>query len=120
LDGPSCSEIPDCVKIREKAERKKAMKKNSMRLLGFLLMAVMMVSLFAVGVFAEDTANVAKIGDTEYATLQAAITAANAGDTTITLLRDCGGSVSIKQESGAWFAYEHTLREHRRIYSPNL
>ena len=76
------------------------MRKNSLRLLGFLLAAMMMVSLFAVGVFAGDTANVAKIGDTEYATLQAAITAAKAGDTTITLLRDCGGSVSIKQESG--------------------
>jgi hypothetical protein len=76
------------------------MKKNSMRLLGFLLMAMMMVSLFAVGVFAEDTGNVAKIGDTEYATLQDAINACVAGDNTITLLNDCGGSVTVTQASG--------------------
>ena len=63
------------------------MKKNPMRLLGFLLMAMMMVSLFAVGAFAEDTANVAAIGETEYATLQAAIDAAEAGDTVV-LLKD--------------------------------
>jgi hypothetical protein len=63
------------------------MKKNPMRLLGFLLMAMMMVSLFAVGAFAGDTANVAAIGETEYPTLQAAIDAAEAGDTVV-LLKD--------------------------------
>ena len=66
-------------------KEEKAMKKNSMRFLSFLLMAMMMVSLFAVGVFAGDTTNVAKIGDTEYATLQAAITDAKNGDTIVLL-----------------------------------
>ena len=69
------------------------MKKNSMRLLGFLLVAMMMVSLFAVGVFAEDTAtpvatadgSVAKVGSTEYATIDEAIANWTAG-TTLTLL----------------------------------
>ena len=61
------------------------MKRNSMRLLSILLLAVMMVSLGVLGVFAEDTtnvtANVAKVGETEYATLAKAISAASAGGT---------------------------------------
>jgi hypothetical protein len=82
-----------------------------MRLLGFLLMAVMMVSLFAVGVFAEDTANVAKIGDTEYATLADAVSAAKAGDT-ITFLTNITGDVTIGKNltiDGASFTYTGTI-----------
>ena len=76
------------------------MKKNSMRLLGFILVAMMMVSLFAVNVFAEDTEKVAKIGDTEYATLQAAMTACVTGDNTITLLKDSSEVFTFEQKSG--------------------
>lgn len=82
------------------------MKKNSMRLLGFLLVAMMMVSLFAVGVFAEDTAtpvatadgSVAKVGSTEYATIDEAIANWTAG-TTLTLLDNVTLSDVIKLSS---------------------
>ena len=76
------------------------MKKNPMRLLGFLLMAMMMVSLFAVGAFAEDTANVAAIGETEYPTLAAAIDAAEAGDTVV-LLKDITLGKYVEKASDA-------------------
>ena len=72
------------------------MKKNSMRLLGLLLAAVMMVSLFGLMVFAEGSEKVAKIGDTEYATLKEAINAAQAGDTVI-LLADVNEEVTISK-----------------------
>ncbi len=42
--------------------------------------------------------NVAKIGDTEYTTLRAAISAAQTGDT-ITLLQDCEGTATINMNS---------------------
>lgn len=44
------------------------------------------------------SANAAKIGDTEYKTLREAITAAATGDT-ITLLKDCEGTVQISMNS---------------------
>ena len=71
-----------------------------MRRLGFIRVAMMMVSLFAVNVFAEDTEKVAKIGDTEYATLQAAMTACVTGDNTITLLKDSAEVFTFAQKSG--------------------
>ena len=62
------------------------MKNNSMRLLGFILVAMMLASLFTLSAFAEDT-NVAEVNGVGYATLQAAINAAEDGDT-VTLLKD--------------------------------
>ncbi len=84
------------------------MKKNPMRLLGFLLMAMMMVSLFAVGAFAEDTANVAAIGDTEYATLAAAIDAAESG-ATVTLLKDVTLSEKLTIKNDVTIEGAHTI-----------
>ena len=84
------------------------MKKNPMRLLGFLLMAMMMVSLFAVGAFAEDTANVAAIGDTEYATLAAAIDAAESG-ATVTLLKDVTLSQKLTIKNDVTIEGAHTI-----------
>ena len=51
---------------------------------------------------ATETTNVAKIGDTEYATLKAAMTEANkaAGDYTITLLNDSAEVFTFAQKSG--------------------
>ena len=68
------------------------------RVLSFLLTLLMIVGVFPAGAFvvsAEDgdgvavvaTGNVAKVGNTEYTTLQAAINAAEAGQT-VTLLND--------------------------------
>ena len=62
------------------------MKNNSMRLLGFILVAMMLASLFTLSAFAEDT-SVAEVNGEGYATLQAAINAAEDGDT-VTLLKD--------------------------------
>lgn len=76
------------------------MKNNSMRLLGFILVAMMLASLFTLSAFAEDTTNVAKIGDTEYPTLQAAMKACVAGDNTITLLNDSAEVFTFKQTAG--------------------
>lgn len=56
-----------------------------------LVLAVMMVvSMLVVGTVAASAANAAKIGDTEYPTLVAALNAANDGDT-VTVLADCEG-----------------------------
>ncbi|MBQ3180092.1 MAG: InlB B-repeat-containing protein, partial [Firmicutes bacterium] len=57
-----------------------------------ILMALVMVLSMASVAFAEN--NVAKIGDTEYFTLQGAIDAATAGQT-IELLADCGENVTV-------------------------
>lgn len=67
------------------------------RLLSMVLSLLMVLSLIPATVFAADestTANVAKIGETGYATIAAAVSAAQAGDT-ITLLADVTADVTI-------------------------
>ena len=77
------------------------MRKSFKHLLWFLLLALTLTSLLTVGIFAEDV-KVAKIGDTGYATLQAAMDEANkaAGDYTITLLKDSAEVFTFAQKSG--------------------
>ena len=57
------------------------MKKNFKKILSLMLTSFMLIAMVgSITVFADDgnvAANVAKIGDTEYATLQAAMTEAN-------------------------------------------
>ena len=69
------------------------------RLLSMVLSLLMVLSLIPATVFAADestTANVAKIGETGYATIAAAVSAAQAGDT-ITLLADVTADVTISK-----------------------
>ena len=63
------------------------------RLSSVLLCLCMVLTLLPISALAtgEPATNVAKIGDTEYATLDAAVTAAQSGDT-IVLTKDCSGS----------------------------
>ena len=64
------------------------MKKSFLsKALAVALTVLMLVAASVLVVSATETSNVAKIGETEYATLQAAIDAAQAGDT-VTLLKD--------------------------------
>ena len=63
------------------------MRKSFKLLLGLLLAVLMVASVMTVGVFAEEEA-VAKIGDTEYATLADAFAAIDSGDVVIDLLAD--------------------------------
>ena len=72
------------------------MKHTSKRLLALLLSVLMIMTLLPVGALAV-TGNVAKIGETEYATLQAAFDAAKPGDT-IKLLVD---RLTVKDYVGA-------------------
>ena len=60
------------------------------RFLAWILAAMLIISLLPAAVLAGD-ADVAKIGETGYATLEAAFAAANDGDT-ITLLANCSGN----------------------------
>lgn len=62
----------------------------------FAFLAIMFC--FVSSAFAQK--NVAKIGDTEYATFQAALKACVAGDNTITLLDDCGEAFTFAQTKG--------------------
>ena len=79
------------------------------RALSFLLTLLMIVGVFPAGAFVVSASddgvpadavapvaegNVAKIGDTEYATLQAAINAAESGQT-VTLLKDCADNATL-------------------------
>ena len=65
----------------------------------FLLSMAMVLSMGFTTVFAGS--NVAKFGETEYATLQAAIDAAElAGGGTITLLADYAENVTVEQAPG--------------------
>ena len=66
-----------------------------MKLKQFFLVFMTMLSCFAFSANAQDD-NVAKIGDTEYATLSAAINAATAGQT-ITLIGDVNESVAVSK-----------------------
>lgn len=60
------------------------------KLLSVLLTLAMALTLLPVSAMAEgETANVAKVGETEYATLQAAVNAANANDTVVALQTSC-------------------------------
>lgn len=64
---------------------------NKTKKITSLVLAVMMVvSMLVVGTVAASATNAAKIGDTEYPTLVAALNAANDGDT-VTVLADCEG-----------------------------
>ena len=64
---------------------------------GSLILALMMLfTMLPLNAFAAETANVAKIGNTEYATLQAAIKAATAGQT-ITLVADVNENVTVNK-----------------------
>ena len=60
------------------------------KLLAGIISAVMVFGTLAMPVFADENANVAKIGETEYATLKEAVAAAQNGET-ITLLSDASG-----------------------------
>lgn len=60
------------------------------RFFASLLSLCMVVSLLPGTAFATGDGNVAKIGNTEYATLAQAVEAAQGGET-ITLLKDCSG-----------------------------
>jgi len=67
--------------------------KKGLRILIPVLVLALIVGAFCIGAFAAD-GNEAKIGDTEYATLGAAITAVNNGQAegnTVTLLKDVQG-----------------------------
>ncbi|MBE6585357.1 MAG: hypothetical protein E7645_02395, partial [Ruminococcaceae bacterium] len=76
------------------------MRKSFKLLLGLLLAVLMVASVMTVGVFAEDaqSASVAKVGDTEYATIDEAIANWTNG-TTLTLLADVTLSDVIKLSS---------------------
>ena len=80
------------------------MKKTNkmMRILSIIALTLCLVVTLGITVFAAEDTNVAKIGDTEYATLQAAMTEANkaAGDYTITLLKDSAEVFTFAQKSG--------------------
>ena len=84
------------------------------KFLAFLLSFAMLISLVpatAITAFAAETTNVAKIGDTEYATLTEAITAAAAG-ATITLIADVNENVTISKKltiDGAGKTYTGTM-----------
>ena len=67
--------------------------KKGLRILIPVLVLALIVSAFCIGALATD-GNEAKIGETEYATLGAAITAVNNGQAegnTVTLLKDVQG-----------------------------
>ena len=64
------------------------MKFNMKRLLSFALALVLTMSLALPVAAEEDSSNVAKIGETEYATLSLALADAQNGETTITLISD--------------------------------
>ena len=70
--------------------------------LAVALTVLMLVAASVLVVGAAETVNVAKIGDTEYATLAAAMTEANkaAGDYTITLLKDSAEVFTFAQKKG--------------------
>ena len=68
-------------------ERNFLMKKIFRRFLSLALALIMVFSVMPMSFAAEETTNVAKIGDTEYASLADAIAATKAGDT-ITFLAD--------------------------------
>ena len=68
--------------------------------LAVALTVLMLVAASVLVVGAAETVNVAKIGDTEYATLQAAIDAAQAGDT-VTLLKDITLGTYVQGKSDA-------------------
>ena len=72
------------------------MRNNFKRFLSVALVLMMAFAVMTVSAFATEGTNVAKIGDTEYATLAAAIKVATAGDT-ITLLDDVTEDVTISK-----------------------
>ena len=70
------------------------MKKHLKTLLPIVLVIALALAL-SIAVFASGSTNEAKIGDTEYATLEEAVTAANAsGNATIVLLKDINRTVT--------------------------
>lgn len=77
--------------------------KNTFRhVLSVALVLVMALTVMSFGAFAAEGTNVAKIGDTEYATLADAMAEANkaAGDYTITMLKDSAEVFAFGQKSG--------------------
>ena len=78
------------------------MRNNFKRFLGVALVLIMAFAVMTVSAFATEGTNVAKIGDTEYATLAAAMTEANkvAGDYTITMLKDSAEVFTFAQKNG--------------------
>lgn len=64
-----------------------------------VLLSIVMAFTFMMPAFAVEGAT-AKIGETEYETLQKAINACVEGDNTITLVDDCAETVTIKQQAG--------------------
>ena len=50
--------------------------------------------------YVNSVVDVAKLGETYYTSLQAAIDACTAGDNTITLVKDCAEAVTVKQQAG--------------------
>ena len=78
-------------------------KTNMRRILIVSLILAMLMGIMTIGVMAAEgdaTTYVAKIGDTEYETLQAAMKACVAGDNTITLLNDSAEVFTFAQKSG--------------------
>lgn len=67
------------------------------KLLAIVISMAMLVAMMPMGVFAETpvTEKVAKIGDTEYETLAAAVNAATGENTTITLLTDVTEDITV-------------------------
>ena len=94
------------------------------RFLALALVFVMAFSVMPLNAFAAEETNVAKIGNTEYATLAAAIAAAQAGDT-ITFLADVNESVTINKKltiDGADYTYtgKMTLKADTTINNVNF
>ena len=75
------------------------MRKNFKKVLLLTLVLLIAISMFVINASAAN-GNVAKIGDTEYATLQAAIDAAKPGDT-VTLLKDVTLGTYVQGKSDA-------------------
>lgn len=73
------------------------MSRKIKRFLGVAFILVMAFVVMTTGAFAAEETNVAKIGDTEYATLANAISAADAGNT-ITLLNNVNENVTISKK----------------------
>ena len=71
--------------------------KMSKRILALVATLVMVATMFSCAISASASGNLAKIGDTEYATLQAAHDAAKAGDT-IVMLGDVDVCLSVQKD----------------------
>ena len=72
------------------------MRNNFKRFLGVAFVLIMALSVMTVGAFAAEETNVAKVGETEYATLAGAIKGAKVGET-ITLTADVTENVTLSK-----------------------